>query len=225
MALADVSTEGENAAADIAKAGGVASFHKCDVSDEAQVEKTVAEVVAQHSQVDVLVNCAGITFDGTVESTTADDWDRVQGVNLRGTFLFMRHAMPFLRARPQASVVNISSFHAGTTEQANSAYAASKAGVVSLTKSAALDLAPEGVRVNVVCPGVIDTAQFRGWLVTNEDQDQAMTAVNALQPLGRIGRPEEVAAVVSFLASDDASYVTGTSFYVDGGVSARIALV
>lgn len=225
MALADVSAEGENAAAGIANVGGSATFHKCDVSDETQVEKTVAEVVAQHSRIDVLVNCAGITFDGTVESTTAEDWDRVQGINLKGTFLFMRHAMPFLRARPGSSVVNISSFHAGTTERANSAYAASKAGVVSLTKSTALDLAPDGVRVNVVCPGVIDTAQFRGWLVTNEDQDQAMTAVNALQPLGRIGRPEEVAAMVTFLASDDASYITGASFYVDGGVSARIALV
>lgn len=225
VALADVNPDCEAAAASIVGEGGKASFHICDVSDERQVAATVTEVVGAWSRLDILVNCAGITHHGTVEETTAEAWDRVQGVNLKGSFLLMRHAVPRLRERPGSSVVNISSFHAGTTERGNSAYASSKAGVLSLTQSTALDLADFGVRVNAVCPGVIDTAQFRNWLVTNEDQEAAMAAVNSLQPLRRIGRAEEVAAVVTFLASDDASYVTGTTIYVDGGVSARIALV
>ncbi|MEA2320120.1 MAG: hypothetical protein QOD44_4309, partial [Solirubrobacteraceae bacterium] len=135
---------------------------------------------------------------------------------------FMRAAGPHLRRSAAGSVVNVSSFHARATIESFSAYAAAKAGVIGLTQSAALDLAPHGVRVNAVCPGIVETSMWHAWMDQVADPGAAERAVLQMQPLGRIGRPEDVAAAVAFLASDDAAYITGTSLYVDGGATARL---
>jgi NAD(P)-dependent dehydrogenase (short-subunit alcohol dehydrogenase family) len=120
-------------------------------------------------------------------------------------------------------VVNIASFHAGATIENFSAYAAAKSGVVGLTRGAALDLAPKGVRVNAVCPGIVETAMWQAWLDELDAPEAAVAEVLKLQPLGRIGRPEEIAEAILFLGSEQASYITGTTLFADGGVTARLS--
>jgi meso-butanediol dehydrogenase/(S,S)-butanediol dehydrogenase/diacetyl reductase len=136
----------------------------------------------------------------------------------------MRAAAPYLRM-VGGNVVNVASFHTQATIERFAAYAASKSGVIGLTRSAALDLGPDGVRVNAVCPGIVETEMWRAWLSTMPDPSTALREVLALQPLGRIGVPRDVANAIVFLASDEAAYITGTAVYVDGGVTARLSHV
>lgn len=149
------------------------------------------------------------------------EWDRVHSVNLRAAWLFVRAARAHLRLRANASVVNVSSFHGGATIDHFTAYAASKAGVDGFTRAAAVEVASEGIRMNAVAPGVIHTSVLQNWLDTVPDPDCALDRKRTYQPFGRLGRPEEIAAAIAFLASDDASF-TGTTLLADGGVSARL---
>ena len=134
----------------------------------------------------------------------------------------MRAATQQQRASGSGSVINVSSFHAKATIENFGAYAAAKTGVVGITRSVALELAPEGVRVNAVCPGIIETAMWQAWLDEVEDPEATTAEVLKFEPLGRIGVPRDVANAILFLASDEASYITGTTLFVDGGVSARL---
>ena len=183
---------------------------RLDVRDEEQVAPAM-------SGLDVLVNVAGIGSTTTAPDTTLDVWEDVFAVNARGTFLCCKHAIPGMAARGAGSIVNVASVAALVGLKRRAAYCASKGAVVSLTRALAVDHVGDGVRVNAVCPGTVDSPWVRRLV---EDAGESLDELRARQPLGRLGTPEEVAAAVAYLASDDAAFVTGTAFVIDGGVSA-----
>jgi NAD(P)-dependent dehydrogenase (short-subunit alcohol dehydrogenase family) len=218
VVLVDLHDRAEQVASELPSA----VFVEADVSAEGDVQSVIDTAVERFGQVDAVVNNAAITLPKGYLETTPEEWDRVQAVNLRSVYLFLRAATPHLKAS-RGSVVNVASFHAGATIENFSAYAAAKSGVIGITRSAALDLAPSGVRVNAVCPGIVETAMWQAWLDELDDVDTALAGVLKLQPLGRIGQPDEIAKAILFLASDDASYITGTALFADGGVTARLS--
>lgn len=197
-----------------------ATFIQGDVSKSNDCQHAVEELIRVHGGLDVLVNCAGIIFrNRTVEQTTEEEWDATFDVNVKGAFLMSKHAMPFLRER-KGCIVNVASY-VGLVGFANTAaYAASKAALVNLTRTLALDHAREGVRVNAVCPGSVDTDMIREAWKKFGDVEEAKRVWAEKHPLGRIARAEEVANAILFLASDEASFITGVALPVDGGITA-----
>jgi len=190
-----------------------------DVASDIDARRAVAETVARFGVLDVLVNNAGIEIHGTVEQMEPEQWDRVLAVNLRGSYLFSRYAVPHMRGRGGA-IVHISSVHALVSWPGEPAYDASKAGLVGLTRCMALDCGPHGIRVNAVCPGYIRTPMLDRWLATEPDPDATMRHVVGFHPLGRMGTPRDIADACLFLASDAAAFITGTCLVVDGGLTA-----
>lgn len=197
-----------------------ATFVRGDVAKAEDCRRAVEETIQKHGVLDVLVNCAGIIYrNRTVEQTTEEEWDATFDVNVKGTFLMCKHAMPFLRER-RGSIVNVASYVGLVGFAKASAYAASKAAIVNLTRSMALDHAREGVRVNAVCPGSVDTEMIHDAWRKYGDVEEAQRVWAEKHPIGRIARAEEVAQAILFLASEDASFITGVALPVDGGVTA-----
>ncbi|WP_460798625.1 SDR family NAD(P)-dependent oxidoreductase [Microbacterium sp. GXF0217] len=222
VVVVDVNPNVHHVADAIVARGGRALAVVADVAAERDVDRAVAAAVDTFGGLNVLVNNVGIQDGKGIDEVSAAEWDRTISVNLRSVYLFMHAAVPHLkRAAPAASVVNISSVHAGSTLPQTSSYAASKAGVLGLTRSSALDLAPFGVRVNAVSPGTVGTGMFYQWLDSTEDRDASMALMLRHQPIGRIGTPDDIAEAVAFLASDKASYITAQTLWVDGGQSAH----
>jgi NAD(P)-dependent dehydrogenase (short-subunit alcohol dehydrogenase family) len=191
-----------------------------DVSRATDCERIVARTLDLSGRLDVLVNCAGVIFrNRTVEGTSEEEWDRTFDVNVKGTFLMCKHALPALR-KTNGCIVNVSSYVGLVGFAGASAYAASKAAILNLTRSIALDHAREGIRVNAVCPGSVDTEMIRAAWQQFGDVEQARKLWAKKHPLGRIATPEEVGRAILFLASEDASFITGAALPVDGGITA-----
>jgi len=183
-----------------------------DVRESGCAASAVERARGAFGSVDILVNAAGAIRDARVERTEEADWDDVHAINLRAPFLFCRAAVPSMRERGYGRIVNIGS-RAWLGGFGQTSYSASKGGLVSMTRSLALELAPDGITANTVAPGTIDTAMFRSF------SEKVQERLRASQPSGRLGTPEEVAAAVHFLASPDASFVTGQTLHVCGGRS------
>ena len=221
VAIFDVNLdEAKNTAQEIEASGGEALAFTVDVTKSAEVEAAVKQVISKFGRVDILVNNAGISLVSKVADMTEDIWDRVHNINLKGVFLCSRAVIPHMKERKYGKIVNIASILAlrGGTYYAH--YGASKAGVVGLTQGMAVELGPHNINVNAVGPGVIDTPMA--------DHDVAPELRQRLQkriPLRRIGVPRDIANAVLFLASDEASYITGQCLYVCGGLSADAGLV
>jgi 2-keto-3-deoxy-L-fuconate dehydrogenase len=208
VVLADLA--GEHARAVAAELGDRAEPVQLDVRDEDAVRAVARDL-------DVLVNVAGIGSTTTAPATPLDVWEDVFAVNARGTFLCCKHAIPGMVDRGRGAIVNMASVAALVGLRNRAAYCASKGAVVALTRALAVDHVGDGIRVNAVCPGTVDSPWVRRLV---EEVGESLDALRARQPLGRLGRPDEIAGAVLYLASDDAAFVTGTAFVIDGGLTA-----
>jgi NAD(P)-dependent dehydrogenase (short-subunit alcohol dehydrogenase family) len=224
VALVDVDDAGAHAAvAEIEGAGGRALAIRGDVALEEDVRRAVEQTIARFGALHVLVNNAGVNVMKTVESATAADWSRAMDIDLKGVWLFCKYALPHLRAARGGSIVNLASMHAFRTMPSSFPYAVAKGGVISLTKSLAIDAGPAGVRVNAICPGTIETRLTSEWLAAQPDPALARRRFLAAIPLGRLGTPDDVAALALFLASDESSFLSGAAIPLDGGRDALSA--
>ena len=196
-------------------------FAHCDVTSEAEVASTVAATIQRFGTVDILVANAGIDAPFDAAAMSEDEWESFFAIDLKSVWLCAKHALPQMRARRRGSIVTIASIHAFVTSTGKFPYAAAKSAVVGLTRSLALDEASYGIRVNAVCPGYTRTRMVLEGVESAEDPAAKEREMLAIHPLGRIAEPIEIANVVAFLASDEASFVTGASILVDGGLSAR----
>ena len=216
--LADVAARGEEVAEEIRRAGGEALFQLTDVSAEEEVARLVETAEREFGGLHVLFNNAGIEQPVTPsERVTEDLFDKVIAVNLKGTFFGCKYAVPALRRSGGGAIVNNSSVSAFANVGGNISYAASKGAVMSLTRVLALELAHDNIRVNAVCPGVIDTAMNQRNLENSVDKESVQQRWKEVTPLGRMGTPEEVARTVLYLASEMSSFTTGVGLLIDGG--------
>ena len=222
--IADVDGEAAEAAVTSLREGGLglASAARCDVTRGDQVKAAVDDLVVRHGRLDVLFNNAGIFEPGEVHEVSEEAWDRQIGVNLRSVYLVSHHAVPVMLAQGSGAIVNNASVAALVGDHNGAAYCASKGGVGMITKAMALDYAARGIRVNAICCGEIDTPLFeRESYQIGMTPDSYRELLNEYHPIGRIGLPSEAAAAVAFLASDDASFITGVLLPVDGGYAAQ----
>jgi dihydroanticapsin dehydrogenase len=224
VVIADLSPDGCDRAIDTLHTAGVERFETvvADVSKGDDVQNVVENTVRCHGRIDVLFNNAGFFEPGEVHEVTEEAWERAMAVNLRSVFLMSKYVLPHMLERGKGVIVNNASVAALVGDTAAVAYCASKGAVGLMTKAMALDYAKRGIRVNAICCGEIDTPLFEReagqWGMT---VDEYRAVLNEAHPIGRIGRPEEAAAAVVFLASDDASFITGALLPVDGGYSAQ----
>ncbi len=244
-------------AADLSRSGSLSDddgdatdgirFVELDVTSEASVRAAMASVDADESRLDVVVNAAGIEIEHTIEETSLEDWNRIFAVNVTGTFLVSKHALPLLRRtigdRPGGpAIVNIGSYDGFIADPQLAAYCATKGAVHALTKAMACDHGPEGIRVNAVCPGYVDTPMLQSFFegghattdgdrrssdgtVTRNDEasiDSLQQAVRDVHPLRTYGTPTDIANLIHWLASDEARYATGALWVIDGGLSAQV---
>lgn len=220
--LTDRDIAGEDIAAHIVDTGGRAVFRLHDVTSQPDWAAAVEHAVADFGRLDILVNNAGVAGGNhELMDHSFDAWRQILSVNLDGVFLGLRHAGPRIAASGGGSVINISSILGKVGMAGAAAYCASKGGVTLLTKAAALEWAPLGIRVNSIHPGFIDTPMVSGALAGREDGNEMRVALMAAHPLGRFGVPKEIGDAVAFLASDDASFITGAELVVDGGYTAQ----
>jgi len=223
IAIAEVHQEHGGAVAEsILRAGGTAEFIHTDVVDEDSVNQMVERVAARLGSIYGLVNNAGIA-GGQVEAVrmSTREWDSILAVNLRGAFFCARAAIPHMRRYGKGAIVNIASVHADFAFAGYAHYDASKGGLVSLTRTLALENGPDQIRVNAICPGYIDTPLWEEWLAKQPAAEQIERATKAWHPLQRRGAPADVAKACRFLISDESEWITGATLVVDGGLSVR----
>ena len=217
-----ISDVDEEAAARVAaETGGETLVRKTDVTSTSEVETLVQTSVEEWGGLDVMVNNAGIGVAGTTTVTTEEDYERVMDVCLRGTFLGMKHAIPAIRDSEGGSVINMSSVAALVGIADRAVYSAAKGAILAITRAAAIDHVEEGVRVNCIAPGTVDTPWIGRITAGYDDPEEARRNMQARQPHGRLVTPEEIAAMAAYLASDESASVIGACMVVDGGVTAR----
>jgi NAD(P)-dependent dehydrogenase (short-subunit alcohol dehydrogenase family) len=217
-----ISDVDEQAATGVAsEAGDETLVRKTDVTDSGEVEALVWTAVEEWGGLDVMVNNAGIGVAGTTTDTSEEDYERVMDVCLRGTFLGMKHAIPAMGDSGGGSVVNLSSVAALVGIADRAVYSAAKGAILAITRAAAIDHVEEGVRVNCIAPGTVDTPWIGRITAGYDDPDEARRNMQARQPHGRFVTPEEIAAMAAYLASDESASVIGACMIVDGGITAR----
>ena len=213
-------SDGERVVTAIQSAGGSATLIVTDVASTESCEDAARKILGAHGHCDILVNNAGIGHVGTALTTTADDLDRLYAVNVRGVFNVTKVFLPGMVERKSGSIVNIASIGAVVGVKDRLAYVTTKFAIAGMTKALALDHALDGVRANAICPGRVETPFVTGWLKKYSDPEKAYRDACATQAVNRMGKPEEIAAAALYLASDEAGFVTGTEFIIDGGFSA-----
>lgn len=213
--------KGERAVRELEKqTGQKVHFVKADVSEPDQCETIINSAVQRYGKIDIVINNAGVFKANPIENVTEEEYDRIVDTNLKGAFFICKYAVPFLKKNRAGAVINVSSdagLHGNTL---STAYCASKGGLTLFTRALALDLASYGIRVNCVCPGDIATPMLDKDLETRKDPEAYLNALTASYPVRRLGRPEEVASVICFLASGISDFVTGAAWSVDGGITA-----
>jgi len=209
--------------AQVSAAGGRALAVAANVAERAQVDAAFGQILGEYGRVDVLYNNAGCNSSGSVLDATEDDWDRSLAVSAKGTFLCAQAAAPSMVASGGGSIINQGSVAALVGIANFASYCAAKGAVVALTRSMSVDLAPRGVRVNVICPGTVFTPLMEPMLTARGGGDMAagLAMTVAKYPIGRLGTPEEIAAVALFLASDESSFLTGSVITADGGMTSQ----
>lgn len=216
---ADYADFDETAWGRVVGASDQSTKHALDVRDEGGVAALVGEIIERLGRIDVVLNAAGVAGGGAVHQVELEDWDRIVDINLKGTFIVCKHVLAHMFERKSGSVINVASIEGIEATEGGSAYNASKGGVVLLTKNMAIDYGRAGIRVNCICPGFIDTP-LTASIFDQEGMDTYLQRFTDAHQLGRIGKPEEIASAALFLASDDASFVSGHSLVVDGGYTA-----
>lgn len=203
-----------------AQSGAAWAVHT-DVAEPESVAQLADETIDRFGAVHALINNAAIQISKTIEDTTFDEWQRQMSVNVGGVFLCSKQFLPYLR-QTRGAIINLSSVNGFFVEPQCAGYCATKAAIIGLTKAMAIDHGRDGIRVNCICPGYIDAGLAQSYFDTQPDPAGARVAAGGLHALGRIGQPEEVARMTVFLASDDASFITGAALTVDGGFSAGL---
>ena len=197
-------------------------FVRLDVTSEDEARAAMEHVAQQCGKLDILVNAAGIEIEKTIEHTSLADWNRIFAVNVTGTFLASKYALPLLRKSANASVINFGSYDGFIADPGLAAYCATKGAVHALTRAMACDYGPEGIRVNAICPGYVDTPMLRSFFKDAGDINTLENAVRGVHPLRRFGTPDDVANLVNWLASDEARYASGQLWVLDGALTAQV---
>jgi NAD(P)-dependent dehydrogenase (short-subunit alcohol dehydrogenase family) len=205
----------------IASSGGDALALELDVAESKAVEKAVSAILERYGRIDVLFNNAGIEHSGRLHEVSEEEWDRVMAVNLKGMFLLCKAVLPAMMTRRKGAIVNTSSISGVLGWPAYAAYCTAKGGVIQLTRQMAVDYAPFNIRVNCICPGTTLTPLIERLLELEENPEATRKLIAARHPLGRFAQPEEIAQAVVFLASEEASFITGAVLPVDGGYTAK----
>lgn len=215
----------ERVAAEIKAAGGQAQPQELDVAKTTQVQEAFEAISRQYGRIDIAVNNAGISHVGTILETSDEDWERVMNVNAGGVFRCAREAVrQMLKQEPKGgTIINISSVAAQIGVEQRLPYSASKGAVLSLTRSIAVDFVQQGIRCNAICPGTVHSPFVEGYLQRNfpGHEDEVRQSLHARQPIGRMGRPDEIASAALYLASEEAAFVTGSALVIDGGWTAK----
>ena len=223
VVVADISGTRAGAVAEsVTASGGRAVPIKMDAADSAAVERTIALALDRFGRLDIMVNNAGVAELAPLHEVSLESWNRVIAVTLTGTFLGMKHCIPLMRRQGRGVIVNTASISGTAGDYGLSSYNAAKAGVINLTKSAAIENAKYGIRVNCVCPGAINTRAPE--ILGRDLADEVRRRQAEAHPVGRLGEPEEIANAIAFLASDEASFITGIAITADGGLTAHTGL-
>ena len=197
-------------------------FVDYDVTDEALCRQTFERLAERWNKLDILVNAAGIEIEKTIEHTTLEEWNRIFAINVTGMFLTSKYALPLLRKSGTASVINFGSYDGYIADPGLAAYCATKGAVHALTRAMACDHGPEGIRVNAVCPGYVDTPMLQSFFGDSGEIESLKQAVRDVHPVRSYGQPEDIANLVNWLASDEARYASGQLWVIDGGLSAQV---
>ncbi len=193
-----------------------------DVTSEDVVRSTFEELAEEWDQLDILVNAAGIEIEKTIEETSLEEWNRIFAINVTGMFLTSKYALPLLRKSAGASVINFGSYDGYIADPGLAAYCATKGAVHALTRAMACDHGPEGIRVNAICPGYVNTPMLQSFFGESGDIESLKQAVRDVHPMRTYGEPEDIANLVNWLASDEARYASGQLWVIDGGLSAQV---
>ena len=215
-------------AADLSDGGSIGDepapgeFLRFDVTSEDEVSAGIDAIADTHGRLDIVVNAAGIEIEKTIDETSLDDWNRIFAINVTGTFLTSKQALPLLRDSDHAAIVNFGSYDGYIADPKLAAYCATKGAVHALTKAMACDHGPEGIRINAICPGYIDTPMLAQFIPDGVDEAAGRAEAERVHPLRTIGTPADMANLVHWLVSDEARYATGQLWVLDGGLSAQV---